>query len=185
MNDVADRYRRLADNFTDIVRRVPDDRWSAQSPCDDWTAHDVVGHVVDVHAMMLKPLDRALSPAPAAAADPLAAISAAVADVQAVLDDPDAAGKEYDGFFGRTCVRDTIDRFMCMDLVIHAWDLATAAGLPYAIADDEIARIRVDAEELGDNMRAPNVVGNPVQPPPDADDQEQLLAFMGRDPRPS
>lgn len=185
MNEVADRYRRLADRFTEVVQHVPSDRWSAQSPCADWTARDVVQHVVDVHGMMLKPLDRPLSSAPAAADDPLAAITSATADVQAVLDDDRLAGTEYDGYFGRTNVRDTIDRFMCLDLVVHSWDLATAAGLPFTIDPTEIARIRSDAEELGDAMRAPNVIGDPVTPPADADDQERLLAFLGRDPRPA
>ena len=161
---------------------MPADRWAAPSPCDGWTARDVVSHVIDVHGMMLKPLQRELSDAPSVDDDPEAAIGSAIADVQAVLDDPQLASTEYDGYFGRTCVQDTIDRFMCLDLVVHGWDLAKAAGLPYDIADDEIARVNDDVEQLGDAMRSPNVVGPAVDPPANASDQDRLLAFLGRDP---
>jgi uncharacterized protein (TIGR03086 family) len=182
MTATADRYRRLANRFADMVDRVPADRWSAASPCDGWTTRDLVSHVVDVHGMMLKPVQRQLSDAPSVDADPSAAIRSAIADVQAVLDDPEVAATEYDGFFGRTSVRETIDRFMCFDLVVHGWDLAKSAGLPYDISDDEVARVRSDVEQLGDSIRSQNVVGAAVEPPPDASDADRLLAFLGRDP---
>ena len=182
MTAIADRYRRLATRFADMVDRVPAERWSAPSPCDGWTTRDLVSHVVDVHGMMLKPLQRQLSDAPSADDDPGAAIKSAIGDVQAVLDDPQLAGTEYDGFFGPTHVEDTIDRFMCFDLVVHGWDLAKSAGLPYDIPDDEIDRVNDDVEQLGDAMRSPNVVGPAVDPPENASDQDRLLALLGRDP---
>jgi hypothetical protein len=79
-------------------------------------------------------------------------------------------------------VQDTIDRFMCFDLNVHGWDLASAAALPYSIADDEIARVRSDVDALGDAIRSPNVVGPPIDPPAGATAQDQLLAYLGRDP---
>jgi uncharacterized protein (TIGR03086 family) len=182
MTAIADRYRRLATRFADLVHQVPTDRWSAPSPCDGWTARDVVRHVIDVHGMMLQPLERHLSDAPSVDDDPDTAIRSAIADVQAVLDDARLAGTEYDGYFGRTCVQDTIDRFMGLDLVVHGWDLARAAGLPYDIPDDEIARVRADVDALGDAIRGPNVVGPAIDPPPNASDQDRLLALLGRDP---
>ena len=39
------RFRRLADHFDRVVSAVPDDRWTAPSPCADWTVADVVDHV--------------------------------------------------------------------------------------------------------------------------------------------
>jgi hypothetical protein len=75
-------------------------------------ARDVVRHVVDVHQMMLRPLDRTLSPAPSVDDDPLGAFQAARADVASVLDDPALAKTEYDGQFGRSVVEQTIDGFL-------------------------------------------------------------------------
>ena len=31
-----------------VVQRVPDDKWSADSPCEGWTARDVVAHQIGV-----------------------------------------------------------------------------------------------------------------------------------------
>ena len=49
MEDVSERYRRLAATLTARIEWVPDDAWSNQSPCEQWTARDLVGHVVEVH----------------------------------------------------------------------------------------------------------------------------------------
>ena len=45
MSAIADRYRRLSDDFATTVAAVPADRWDDQSPCEDWKARDVVRHV--------------------------------------------------------------------------------------------------------------------------------------------
>ena len=47
MSAIADHYRRLAHNFSETVAAVPPDRWGNQSPCEEWSARDVVNHVVD------------------------------------------------------------------------------------------------------------------------------------------
>ena len=182
MTDPAERYRRLSTQFADLVDNVPDDRWSSPSPCEGWDTRDVVRHVVDVHGMMLRPLQRGLSDAPSVDDDPSGAIRSAIADVQQVLDDPTLASTQYDGYFGPTTVQATIDQFMCFDLNVHGWDLASAAGLPYAMSDDEIARVRADVNDLGDNIRSPGVVGPAVDPPAGASDQDELLAYLGRNP---
>ncbi|MGD9999285.1 MAG: TIGR03086 family metal-binding protein [Ilumatobacteraceae bacterium] len=182
MSHVADRYRKLSRHFLEVVAQVPDDAWSAPSPCEGWSARDVVAHIVDVHGMMLRPLNRELGPAPRVADDPLGALRAAVDDVQRVLDDPALAGTEYDGYFGPTRVEDTIDRFLGMDLVVHAWDLARAVGIDEQIPADEVARVQADADALGDTMRAPNVVGPAIEALTGSTGQDRLLAFLGRDP---
>lgn len=46
MSEVNDRYRRRADAFERKVAAVRPEQWSNQSPCEDWTARDVLGHVI-------------------------------------------------------------------------------------------------------------------------------------------
>ena len=105
MTEIGTRISHLSDRFEAVLENVAPVNWQNQSPCDEWTARDVVRHVVDVHQMMLKPLDRSLSPAPSVDDDPLGAFRAARADVAGVLDDPELATTEYDGLFGRAGVR--------------------------------------------------------------------------------
>jgi uncharacterized protein (TIGR03086 family) len=183
MTDVADRYRTLADAFEDRVRAVDPDRWANQSPCDEWTARQLVGHVVGVHGMMLGWIGRSLSPAPSADEDPLAAFQSARGDMQTVLDDPELAGSEYDGLFGRTNIAATVDRFLGFDLVVHGWDLARATGQDERIDPGEVERIWVDVHELGDNIRQKGVCAEAVAISDDAPMQDRLLAYLGRDPR--
>lgn len=43
----AAEYREIAGRFTALVEGVPDDAtWNRRSPVPDWTARDVVGHLV-------------------------------------------------------------------------------------------------------------------------------------------
>jgi uncharacterized protein (TIGR03083 family) len=98
----ADRYRTLARAMTECIAGVPDDKWSAATPCEGWTARDVVQHLVDTSGMFLGFIDQEAPAGPSVDDDPLGAFSAARDAVQGALDDPATASKEYDGMFGRT-----------------------------------------------------------------------------------
>ena len=74
MSEIADRYRRRADAFERTAASVEPDRWSDQSPCAEWKARDVVGHIVDMHGVMLRPLGRNLTEAPSISDDPLGSV---------------------------------------------------------------------------------------------------------------
>jgi uncharacterized protein (TIGR03086 family) len=180
MSEIADRYRRLSDAFAAKVAAVPADRWSSPTPCEGWTARDLVGHVVETQGLFLGFVDRKVGEVPSLDDDPGAAWDATRAVIQADLDDPERAGEEFDGFQGRTRWDTAVDRFLNFDLVVHGWDLAEATGLDTTIDPDDAARILATAEGLGDMMRSSGAIGPEVAAPPDADDQTKLLAFLGR-----
>ena len=98
------------------------------------------------------------------------------------LEDPERAAAEFDGLSGRSTFETAVDRFLSMDLVVHGWDLARSAGLDEHIDPDEVGRVRRQAEAFGDALRSPRAFGPPVEPPPGSDEQDQLLAFLGRRP---
>jgi len=180
---IATRFHRLSAAFERTVAAVPADAWEHASPCAGWTARDVVGHVVDVHGMMLKPLGRTLAPGPTVAEDPLASFRAASAQVAAVVDDPATCATPYDGYFGPTTVGATIDRFMGLDLIVHRWDLARATGQDASIDAHDMDRVRSDVAALGDSVRQGGVFGPAVDVPEHASEQDRFLALLGRDPR--
>ncbi|MGH8932643.1 MAG: TIGR03086 family metal-binding protein [Egibacteraceae bacterium] len=180
MSEVSQRYARLAESMTTKIASVPDDRWANPSPCEKWTARDVVRHVIEAHGRFLGLVGRELGAIPAIEEDPLAAWNAARKIVQADLDDPERASAEFDGFAGRTTFEQAIDQFICGDLLIHSWDLARATGLYERLDPDEVRRVAGWADTFGDLLRGPGACGPALEPPPGADDQTKLLAFLGR-----
>jgi len=181
LTEIADRYRTLSKRFTALVGSVADDRWDRPSPCEDWKAKDVLTHVVTTEAEHLKRMNIDL-PQPIEGLDPQAAWAIVRDRMQQALDTPDEAEHAYDGFFGRTTLAASVDQFYSMDLVIHAWDLARAAGVKEfeEIPADEIDEVTAALAPLGDNMRQPGVFGPEVPVPADADAQTKLLAVVGR-----
>jgi uncharacterized protein (TIGR03086 family) len=180
MSEVSERYGRLSNAFADRVAAVPQDRWGNQSPCEKWTARDVVRHVVDIHGMFLGLVGRQLQPGPEADDDPLGAFDNARRQMQADLDDPGRAGAEFDGYFGRSTFEQAVDTFVSFDLNIHGWDLARAAGLDERIDPEELPRLWASTELFGEAIRSERTCGPAVEPPPDADEQTKLLAYLGR-----
>jgi len=188
-DDAASRYHRRAARFEALVVAVDPARWDDPSPCADWRARDVVGHLVDMHAAMLRPIGRDLSPAPSADDDPVAAFRAARADVAAVLADPGLAAAECDTPMGPMTLSAHVDGVVSADLVLHGWDLARAAGLDDTIEADEIERLWPTIHAIPDEMRIPEhfgpgivVFGPEVPVPATASKQDQVLGKVGRDP---
>jgi uncharacterized protein (TIGR03086 family) len=182
MSEISERYARLSDAFAAKIAAVPRHAWANPSPCADWTARDVVRHVVETQGMFLGFVGRSLGEVPSVDEDPAGAFDAARAVVLADLEDPARAAAEFDGMFGRSTFEAAVDRFLNFDLVVHGWDLARATGLDDTIAPGDVARVREAADTFGEAMRGPRAFGPALDPPPGADAQDELLAFLGRKP---
>jgi uncharacterized protein (TIGR03086 family) len=187
MTDIAARYRKLAARFTELVDAVPADRWDRRSPCEEWTALDIVDHVVGTEAEHLDRMTFSVANSARSAVEGVDARSAwpIVRDrVQSALDEPRRAGEQYTGVFGRTTFAEAIDQFYSIDLVIHAWDLARSTGLEdfETIPPDEVEAVTAALVPIADMMRQPGVFGPEVALPKDADPQSKLLALVGRQP---
>lgn len=184
MRTIADRYRRLSDDFAATVAAVPEGRWSDQSPCEGWTARDVVRHVVDSSGMFLGFVGRDLGEVPSVDEDPAAAWDHARDRIQAELDDPERATTEFEGFAGKSTLEAAVDRFLCTDLVVHRWDLGRATGRDVRIDPQDMAAVRESMAPLADRMRGPGAFGPELEPPRGADEQTAFLAFFGREAQP-
>lgn len=102
--------------------------------------------------------------------------------MQDLLEDPTRAGVEYEGFFGRTSMQQTVDQFGGFDLLVHGWDIARATGQDETLPADEVSRVHAMAQELGDNLYQDGVCGPSVPVPDDAPEQDRLLGLLGRTP---
>jgi len=92
----ADEYREIAGRFTALVEGVPDDAtWNRRSPVPEWTARDVVRHLVEwIPGFLAAGAGVTFPQGPAVDDDPVAAWRVMSDGVQAVLDDPAAADRK-------------------------------------------------------------------------------------------
>lgn len=193
MSEIAERYHRRADAVERKIAAVRPEQWANPTPCTEWDARAVVGHMVDMHGAMLRPLGRRLSPAPSVQEDPLAAFQAARADVAAVLDDPELSATESTTPTGPMRTEVHIDAVVSDDLVMHGWDLARATEQDDAMDPHDVESLWASAMSIpADVMQklrtpggiAPGVVvyGAEVKVEEDAPLQDRLLGYIGRDP---
>jgi uncharacterized protein (TIGR03086 family) len=182
----ADEYREIAGRFTALVEAVPDEAaWQRQSPVPEWTARDVVRHLVEWFPGFLEGgTGRTLPQGPAVDDDPVAAWRTMSDGVQALLDDPAAAEITLSNpYIGEMPLPQAISRFFTADVFMHTWDLARATGQDATLDPDRCAELLEGMQPLDDLLRSSGQFGPKVEVPDDADGQTRMLAFIGRDPR--
>lgn len=179
---IAGRFRARARVFTERVDGVPEGRWDDPSPCAGWSARDVLGHMVDNCRTMPGHVGLTMNLTRSVPDDPRGAWAEARDAMQELLDDPRSAGLEYDGYFGRTSLQDTVDRFLGVDLIVHAWDIARATGQDEELPADECRRFYDAMLPFESSLRMDGVCGPAVEVPADAPVRDRLLGLMGRTP---
>ncbi|MYR07845.1 TIGR03086 family protein [Gordonia sp. SID5947] len=176
---LALEYVRLATGFGDVLDAVAPEQWAAPSPCDGWTARDVVGHVIETQRDFLARHDVDLGESPSLD-DPAAAWRAHRTVVGDRLTDPAVGAKPFDGHFGPTTVGETLLRFYGFDMVAHRWDVASAAGRDLRFTDAELEMMETAAAGFGPALYGDGVCKSGVEVPADADRQTRVLAMLGR-----
>ena len=177
----AERHRRVAGAFTDRVAGTRD--WAAPAPVPGWSARDVVGHLVGWLPGFLAAGGVTLPAGPPVEEDPVAAWRGHASAVQALLDDPDTAGRGFTHpMIGEHPLAEAIDMFYTADVFMHTWDLARATGQDDRLDPGLCAVLLAGMEPMEDAMRSSGHYGPRVPVPDDADVQARLLGFIGRDP---
>lgn len=181
-------FQQRADRFTEVLDAVDASggHWDAPSPCEGWSARDVVAHVLesqraflDQHGLAGQDLDAAPEPD---LTDPAAAWRAQRAHVTSVLAVDGVAAREYDGYFGPTTIAATMADFYGWDLVVHGSDVARATGQEWSVSEDEAADLHATADGWGPALHSEGVCADAVEVGPDASVTDRLLARLGRDP---
>ena len=182
MSEIADRYGRIADGFTARLEAVPPGAWGKQSPCPDWTAHDVAQHVIDTTRRLLTRLTGGDPTPPDTGEDLAAAWRVESEGVKAALADPTRAATEVKGMGGTQPFEGLVGGVMCADTLIHTWDLARATGQDEQLDHDGVAAAHAFLAPNDEMLRVPGGFGPKIEPPGAADEQTRLLTFVGRQP---
>jgi uncharacterized protein (TIGR03086 family) len=178
----AERHRAIAGRFTELVRGTKD--WAVPTPVADWRARDVVAHLTEWSAGFLAGGAGVDLPAgPDAGQDPVGAWTGHADAVQAVLDDPGTADRVLNNpHVGELPLDVAIDRFYTVDVFLHSWDLARATGQADRLDRDLCEQLFTGMQPLDELLRSSGQYGPKVPVPDDADVQDRLLGFIGRDP---
>lgn len=183
MSENSDKYRRAIGGFSDVVDRVPSDRWSAQSPCEGWTAAHVVGHVIGgtqmVSAVQTGKAPEFADPVAAAGDDPAASFAKARDLALSTLTD-EYLSKNVTTPMGEMTVDQMLGMFLTNDALIHTWDLAKAAGVSVELDQQLVEEAYGRLVPIDAMLRQPNLFGPKVEPPAGADATTKLMCFVGR-----
>lgn len=171
--------------FDAVVRRMPDDAWDNASPCDGWTAMDVLKHqcgVLDALAHIAATGEMA---APAAieeeVSDPVARWGQTRDAVLEGLDTQGALQREDKWWFGPMTV-DALIQVVMWDPLTHAWDLAQSAGID-AHLPPELAEVsHAVISGMHETAIKWGLVGDAVPVADDAGIVDRYLGLVGRDP---
>jgi uncharacterized protein (TIGR03086 family) len=181
LSEVSQRYARVADGFDALVTAVAErDSWGAPTPCTEWTVRELVGHVVSVHRHVAAGMSAGDLPPPASDPDLVAAWRDATADVRAALADPERADAPVSGRFAPMPLEQLIGRLLCIDTVVHTWDLARATGESETLDAPAVTIAYEGIRPADAAIRGSGGFGPKIEPPPDADEQTRFLCFLGR-----
>jgi uncharacterized protein (TIGR03086 family) len=181
VQEIVDRYTRITSRFTDRVKGVPPDAWDNASPCEGWTARDVVGHLTEWIPGFFSGHGVEFPDVPSVQDDPVAAWEVVRLKVAETLADPDLAARSIETPFGTQSLAETIDMIVTGDVFTHTWDLARATGQDDSLDSDQLQRMTVAMGSIPEEaMQANGMFGPRLEVAEDADPQTKFLALVGR-----
>ena len=181
MSDIAERYARITSQFTDRVRAVSPEAWDNPSPCEGWTARDVVGHLTEWIPAFFGSQGVEFPTVPSVQDDPVGAWETVQSTMAKTLAEPTMAAKQIETPFSTQSLAETVDMIVTGDVFTHTWDLARATGQSETLDPDQLQRMIVAMGAMPEEMlRADGMFGPQIDVPPDSDDQTKFLAYTGR-----
>ena len=168
-----------------MLTKVDDEQLELETPCDGWDVQSLISHVVLGDASV--PLLFAGDPLSDATAVDVSILGpnrvatwrgTALAAID-VLRAPGAMEQMVAHPTGQQSGA-TVARFRLVDVLTHAWDLATATGTEIEIPDKLAQRVLDFLLPMFDALKDSNQFGTPLQPPEDAPPWQRMLGLLGR-----
>jgi uncharacterized protein (TIGR03086 family) len=177
--EVIDRATNLVQAFDARIQAVDSSAWGNMSPCDGWTAREVVVHVGDNLLGLGAGLTGGEARKIGADEDIVAAWGEARDGFLGALSTGDLS-TVVPGPFGPMPAEQVIGRLVCTDVLVHTWDLARATGGDETLDAAAVAGAYSGLKPMDAMIRMPGVFGPKVEAPAGADIQTEFLCFLGR-----
>lgn len=179
-----DQLDRILGAVSDLVDGIDAEQLTAPTPCDEFTVHDVLDHMMVLgggFAHLFRGGEPTGDPAPAAYGRvPAAEFRRAMDDLLDGVRSDGAMERTLDTPIG-SMPGETFACVVAFDGLVHGWDLAVATGQRYRIDDELVREVDTFARAaLSDELRTNGMFADATVAPPDASAIEALAAFSGR-----
>ncbi len=178
MTEVLTMWRQVADGFSERLEAVQSGDWSLPTCCEPWDVGKLVDHAIGAQRMVPKALG-ATGDIDVTGDDLVQVWNTVRAAADQALSAPGAMDKVVKLPFGEMPAKDGFG-FPLGDLLIHSWDLARAIGVNDRLLPEACAVVLANLEPIDALIRGPGTFGPRLEPAADADPQDKLLAFVGR-----
>jgi uncharacterized protein (TIGR03086 family) len=178
-------YQRALDAVEAVLDGVGPGGWEATSPCADWTAWDVAGHLIGgqrvIQALATGQAcpEVAVDPGRFCGDDPARSWRRTRRDCTCALTETALQRPVPFGALGELPLHLFLGGHI-LELLIHSWDLAQATGQMAQLDPDLVHHAFATAQVVAPMLRADGRLGPPLAPPARAGELTRLLAFMGR-----
>lgn len=182
-----DDFRLALDHVSGIIDQVPAEAWDNQSPCEEWSAIEVVSHITSTlgKVMTLIALEGVYEGEPGAvdhAADRLTVLERWRGSRDRVREDlqrmdPD---REWDAPGGVKPMADALI-LPTSDLAVHSWDIAAATGLERDLPERLVTVVHDNVAGIPEErLRSAGLFGPAVNVPDESSATDHLMAYLGR-----
>jgi uncharacterized protein (TIGR03086 family) len=178
----VEQLNELGPVLAGVVGKISPDQLTNPTPCTKFTVRDVLEHMVGGATAFAAAFRGQPPPAPAPSTDVLAAFGPALQDLAAAISQPGALQRTVAAPFGDVDA-EACARFVVLDGLVHAWDLAQATGQSISPSHALVTDVTAFAHGALDGLRDGDTFGPALAPPADATAMERLAAFTGRQVR--
>lgn len=179
MTTTLERYDTAAAGFRRRLAPLGPSDFERPSPCEGWTAGDLVDHstgvLVSVSQLAGPKVDDDET------ASRIDRFDRAARVLHDKVADGALAASLVDSPFGRIALKQLVSSVVVHDLLVHTWDLARATGGDEELDEPLVIHTFASMAPLDEVLRE-HGFAEKVEPPAGADAQTQLLCFLGRHP---
>ncbi len=174
----------VLESMVGLIRTTRPDQMTLSTPCDKWTVRDLINHFAAGGQMFAaafrgESIDADGEAPDVLGNDPLGAVLSSGEAFAAALASPGAMERMIALPVGEVPAPIAL-QVATFDVLVHAWDLATATGQSLEPPTDLVDRCDAFARQILQHGARGDAFGPEVMPPPTASPLARLAAFTGR-----
>jgi uncharacterized protein (TIGR03086 family) len=179
VSSTLERYDVAVSDFRLRLEPLAPSEFSRPSPCEGWTAGDLVDHTIGAVTLVSGLVgDRVPDDMTASFTEHY---DRATDDLRAKVADPVLGATVVESPFGTLALKQLVSSIVVHDLLVHTWDLARATDGDERLNVELVAHTYEHMSPLDDVLRE-HGFAKKVDAPDGADAQTRLLCFLGRKP---